>query len=46
VVIGLSANSDAESEAEALAAGMDHFMAKPLSIKALKECCFSLNVVF
>jgi CheY-like chemotaxis protein len=37
VIIGLSANSDNLTMEEALHAGMDDFLSKPLSIAALKE---------
>lgn len=38
-VIGLSANSDSQSQEDALAAGMNAFIPKPLTVVALRECC-------
>jgi signal transduction histidine kinase/CheY-like chemotaxis protein len=38
VIIGLSANSDSASAQEALDAGMDRFICKPLKMSVLKEC--------
>ena len=38
-VIGVSANSDSLSKENALAAGMDAFITKPLTIDMLRECC-------
>jgi CheY-like chemotaxis protein len=38
IIIGLSANSDPETMTDALAAGMDAFIPKPLTAKALKQC--------
>jgi CheY-like chemotaxis protein len=38
VIIGLSANSDSESTQEALEAGMDRFIGKPLKLSVLREC--------
>jgi CheY-like chemotaxis protein len=38
VIIGLSANSDSESTQEALDAGMDRFICKPLKLSVLQEC--------
>jgi signal transduction histidine kinase len=38
VIIGLSANSDSESTQEALDAGMDRFICKPLKMSVLQEC--------
>ncbi|CAE7564575.1 dhkK [Symbiodinium microadriaticum] len=43
-VIGVSANSDSMSKQEALAAGMDSFIPKPLTIEALRECCWKFRV--
>jgi signal transduction histidine kinase len=37
VIIGLSANSDSESTQEALEAGMDRFIGKPLKMSVLRE---------
>ena len=36
IIVGLSANSDMESKQEALNAGMDAFVAKPLELAPLK----------
>jgi signal transduction histidine kinase/AmiR/NasT family two-component response regulator len=38
IIIGLSANSDPETMRQALAAGMDAFIPKPLTTKSLKDC--------
>jgi CheY-like chemotaxis protein len=38
VIIGLSANSDNVTMEEALKAGMDEFLSKPLLISSLQEC--------
>ncbi len=38
LIIGVSANSDSVTIKEALAAGMDDFLSKPLSLIELKEC--------
>lgn len=36
-MIGVSANADCESENDAIAAGMNHFIPKPLSLQVSKE---------
>ena len=43
IVVGVSANSDSLSEREALAAGMDSFFPKPLSLQKLQDCLEQLN---
>jgi CheY-like chemotaxis protein len=43
-VIGVSAFSDNETVLSALAAGMNDFMEKPLTISALKECCLKNGI--
>jgi signal transduction histidine kinase/DNA-binding NarL/FixJ family response regulator len=42
-IIGLSANSDSESAAEAMACGMDAFLPKPLSMWSLMKSVESLS---
>jgi signal transduction histidine kinase/DNA-binding NarL/FixJ family response regulator len=42
-IIGVSANSDFQSERDALDAGMDAYMAKPLSVDMLEACIARLN---
>jgi CheY-like chemotaxis protein len=44
LVIGLSANSDAETKEQALSAGMDEYLTKPLSVEDLKLCLRRLHV--
>lgn len=36
VIVGMSANSDAQSRQDAMAAGMDHFVNKPFKYEALE----------
>jgi signal transduction histidine kinase/DNA-binding NarL/FixJ family response regulator len=43
IVIGLSANADSETKEMAIAAGMDEFIPKPLSMDALKLCLKKLH---
>jgi DNA-binding response OmpR family regulator len=43
-VIGVSAFSDNETVVSALAAGMNDFIEKPLTISALKECCLKNGI--
>lgn len=38
VIVGLSANSDSETIKEAMEAGMNGFLPKPLKLSALREC--------
>jgi signal transduction histidine kinase/CheY-like chemotaxis protein len=38
VIIGLSANSDSVTKEEALQAGMNEFLSKPLAVSRLKKC--------
>ena len=43
-IIGLSANSDTASQGLALSAGMNSFIAKPLSVQQLVDCCKRENI--
>jgi signal transduction histidine kinase/CheY-like chemotaxis protein len=38
LIIGVSANSDSQSKQEALDAGMDRFISKPLKMKVFRDC--------
>jgi CheY-like chemotaxis protein len=38
LIIGVSANSDSQSTQEALDAGMDRFITKPLKMSNVREC--------
>eukprot|EP00602_Paraphysomonas_sp_CaronLab_P000017 CAMPEP_0185028026 /NCGR_PEP_ID=MMETSP1103-20130426/13440_1 /TAXON_ID=36769 /ORGANISM="Paraphysomonas bandaiensis, Strain Caron Lab Isolate" /LENGTH=589 /DNA_ID=CAMNT_0027562255 /DNA_START=611 /DNA_END=2380 /DNA_ORIENTATION=- len=42
-IVGLSANCDSESAHDALVAGMNDYLPKPLSMRALKESCVKLR---
>jgi CheY-like chemotaxis protein len=37
VIIGVSANSDSDTRNEAMAAGMDGFLPKPINVDSLKR---------
>ncbi|CAE7491194.1 dhkK [Symbiodinium microadriaticum] len=43
VIVGLSANSDNETRSEAMEAGMDGFMSKPMTLAALRICLKSIG---
>lgn len=43
-VIGMSANSDSATEEEAMAAGMDAFLAKPVSLQQVLDICSRAGV--
>jgi CheY-like chemotaxis protein len=42
-IIGVSANSDGETRKEALAAGMDGFLPKPINLETLRRCLESID---
>eukprot|EP00602_Paraphysomonas_sp_CaronLab_P000333 CAMPEP_0185032030 /NCGR_PEP_ID=MMETSP1103-20130426/19843_1 /TAXON_ID=36769 /ORGANISM="Paraphysomonas bandaiensis, Strain Caron Lab Isolate" /LENGTH=634 /DNA_ID=CAMNT_0027567767 /DNA_START=578 /DNA_END=2482 /DNA_ORIENTATION=+ len=44
IIIGLSANSDDDTRKEALTAGMNAFIPKPLAVKMLQRCLRECNV--
>lgn len=44
-VIGVSANSDSVTRSQALDAGMDDFIEKPLSISTLREVCLMYGLI-
>lgn len=43
VIIGVSANSDDVTRSDAMAAGMDGFLTKPITVDSLKRCLETLN---
>jgi signal transduction histidine kinase/ActR/RegA family two-component response regulator len=45
VIIGMSANSDSDTRNEAMAAGMDGFLSKPVHLAHLKQFLRTLNCV-
>jgi CheY-like chemotaxis protein len=46
LIIGVSANSDSQSKQEALDAGMDRFLSKPLKMSAFRDCLDEFNLDF
>ena len=44
LIVGVSANSDSISEQEALDAGMDFFISKPMSLLSLEEQLLNFNI--
>ena len=44
IIIGVSANSDSASKNEALKAGMDRFICKPMKMPELRDCLAGLSI--
>lgn len=44
LIIGVSANSDSVSKQEALDAGMDHFLSKPMKMSVLRDCLADFSI--
>jgi PleD family two-component response regulator len=45
LIIGISANSDVDTVTDALGVGMNDFLAKPVSMEALRAMCLSHGFV-